>query len=665
MFLLDTFKRNDPHLRLIALAVLAGLGVLLSGLWWVQMVRSHAYQTHLESQSLRTVRVPAVRGRILDRNGLVLAENRPAYNISLYLEDLRSSFDDVFDETQRALRSDRQRMIEAEQARLGRELTKQERRSFAVTAADREQIRQYARYTVASNVIYRVGEGLGQPLPVDPAQFKRHHHSRRALPYPVLNNLEPAQIARFEEQLAGEVGADLEIQSYRHYPNQTTAAHALGYLKRNNDSAPGEESFYDYRLPDFAGVVGVEGYFDQDLRGRAGMKSVLVNNLGYRQGESFWSEPQPGQDVRLTIDLRLQKAAEQALARRVVPPKNAGAVVIMDVHSGDILAMVSSPAFDPNDFAQGITPERYRQVQELTAEKNRATQENYAPGSIFKAIVGLACLEAGMNPGHEIYNPGHIRLGRRYINDTAPAGDYNFRRALKLSSNTYFITNGLRYAGIQNIIKLSQRFHLGERHGIPTWQETPGHLPSLKRVNSGWTDGDTANICIGQGEIAVTPLQMAVMTAALANGGNVLWPRLVDRIESQNALPGDEPTIFQSGRIRNQLGVNPRNLRILHEAMLADTEDPDGTGRNATVPGLKICGKTGTAQVTDVQNRVVGHTTWFVAFAPYEKPKYAVVVMIEGGSSGGGTCAPVARDIFTAIQKLNSAADEQKLAKAE
>ena len=410
--------------------------------------------------------------------------------------------------------------------------------------------------------------------------------------------------------------------------------------------------------------MGVEGYFDSQLHGRAGAKSVLVNNLGYRQGESFWTDPQPGENVVLTIDLQIQKAAEQALAGRVVPPKSAGAVVVMDVNTGDILAMASLPTFDPNDFADGISLNRYRQLQEMTAEKNRATQENYAPGSIFKTIVGLACIEAGMNPEREIYNPGHIYIGRRYINDLAPAGRYDLRRAIVRSSNTYFVTNGLHYAGIQGIVNLGKRLHLGERCGIPTWQDASGNFPSMKRVSAGWSDGDTANICIGQGEIAVTPLQMAVMTSALANGGKVLWPRLVDRVEPQEPLSGEAPEVFEKGRVRDNLGVSARSMRILHEAMLAETEDPEGTGKAAVVAGLRICGKTGTAQVTDLQNRVVGQTTWFISFAPYEKPKYAVVVMVEGGSSGGGTCAPVARDIYTAIQKIDRVPSNQSLARS-
>ena len=366
----------------------------------------------------------------------------------------------------------------------------------------------------------------------------------------------------------------------------------------------------------------------------------------------------------LTLDLRVQQAAENALVRRIGAAAR-GAVVVMDVRDGDILALVSAPAFDPNKFIPQISqPDYARLTDPITRPQiNRATQENYAPGSIFKTVVGLAALEAGLNPKEPIYSPGHIIIGRRYIHDLAAPGDYDFRRALLKSSNTYFISNGIR-AGIENIIRLGQRLHLGERAGLPTRQETAGVFPTPKRIKSNWFDGDTANICIGQGEISVTPLQMAVLTAAIANGGKVLFPRIVDRVEAQDPALGDRPVVFPRSPVRDELGVQPRNLEILREAMLADVEDPEGTGRSAAVPGLRVCGKTGTAQVMDERNRIVGHNLWFISFAPYENPRYAVVVMVEGGGSGGGTCAPVAHDIYEVIQKIETAGAAKTLALA-
>ncbi len=231
----------------------------------------------------------------------------------------------------------------------------------------------------------------------------------------------------------------------------------------------------------------------------------------------------------------------------------------------------------------------------------------------------------------------------------APPGQYNFRRAIIESCNTYFITIGLR-AEIENIVRMAGKFHFGEGMDLPTRQETRGIFPTLKQVQSSdWRDGDTANICIGQGEMAVTPMQMAVAYAAIANGGTVLWPRLVERIEPQDPASGEVATNFPSGLVRDEIGVSARNLKILHDAMLAETVE--GTGQAAQVPGLQICGKTGTAQVMNERNQEIDRTTWFASFAPYENPRYAVVVMVESGTFGGPTCAPIAHDIYAEILK--------------
>jgi len=268
-----------------------------------------------------------------------------------------------------------------------------------------------------------------------------------------------------------------------------------------------------------------------------------------------------------------------------------GAAVVMDVQSGDLLALASAPGFDPNLFIPYISKEDYQKLLDPVQRPqiNRAVQENYAPGSIFKTVTGLACLEAGIDPHEQIYHPGYFMLGRRYIEDLSAPGYYDFRKALLKSSNAYFITNGIR-AGLERIVALGERLHLGERTGLPTNQEVPGYFPSMKRVAQGWSIGDTANLCIGQGAIDVTPLQMTVLAGAIANGGTVLVPRLVDRIEAAQRYTDEPAEVFPIGQVRDHLEVSPESLRILREAMLADVEDPAGTGRSAGLPGLRICG---------------------------------------------------------------------------
>jgi penicillin-binding protein 2 len=223
------------------------------------------------------------------------------------------------------------------------------------------------------------------------------------------------------------------------------------------------------------------------------------------------------------------------------------------------------------------------------------------------------------------------------------------RRALVRSSNTYFVTNGLRPGVFARVVELGRRLHLGERIGLPLKQETGGHFPTAADIRN-WPPGEKANICIGQGKMDVTPVQMAVMTAALANGGKVLLPRLVDRLESQDPTGLEPPITFPNGVVRDNLGIQPRHIQTVRDAMLAETEDPEGTGhRYVNVPGLRICGKTGTAERIEAGEK--RNTTWFISYAPYDNPKYAVVVMAEDGESGGKTCGPVAADVYTALIK--------------
>ena len=312
MLIFDQLKKNDPQLRALTLAILCGLGMLLAGLWWVQVVSFRDYQNDLETQSFRTVRIPAVRGKILDRDGQVLAENRPTYNVSLYLEELRRPFARAYTSEVAHARAELKQEMLAEEKRLGHPLSKQQRKSFTLSASKKSSLQQLARYEVATNVVAQISQRLQQPISLNLTNFERHYETRLVLPYPLLLNLDLTNVARFEEQSTTPLGVDLEVQSTRFYPHQTTAGHLLGSLKRDDSSAEGEEAFFSYRLPDFRGAVGVEFGFDKELRGMAGAKSVQVNNIGYRTTENVWSPVEPGKNIVLTLDLFIQQAAERA-----------------------------------------------------------------------------------------------------------------------------------------------------------------------------------------------------------------------------------------------------------------------------------------------------------------------------------------------------------------
>jgi len=614
-----------------------------------------------------------VRGKILDREGRVLAENRPRYNLSLYLDDLRQPFYSAYTNLLKSARTVQKQNIAGAEKKLGRSLTKAELKQFQFKPEFLQQLRAESRVRVAGNILAQVSEKIGQPLALDAKSFNSHYAKQLALPYPALKNLDAGQIARFEENYTNRLGADLELESVRSYPNGTMAGHLLGYVLRDDEAQSGENSYFNYFLPDYRGQVGVEAGFDAELRGRAGEESVLVNSLGYRQSENIGNQPEPGHNAVLTLDLDLQRAAENSLAAHRGADVRA-AVVVMDVRNGDVLALASSPAFNPVYSAND--PARMAD-ETLRPAINRATQENYAPGSIFKVVVGLAALEAGLNPEKKYTvdpdpeNPGHslIYVGRLKKKDTVPPGEYDFKHAIVRSSNSYFIQVGLQ-TGINRIVSLAEKFHLGETAGLRTRQETPGDLPTLDRVHHNWREGDTANVCIGQGEVAVTPLQMAVAYSAIANGGTVFWPRLVSRIEPQDPASRERATNFPSALVRDHIGVSARSLRILHNAMLAETEDPEGTGYPAFHKAgsdlkLRVCGKTGTAQVQDSANRWIGYNFWFASFAPYENPRYAVVVLVqteEHNGSGGVTCAPIAHDIYEEILNKEKAAGGRVLA---
>lgn len=643
MFILDQLRESNPRLRALAWAVFGGLCLLLVGLWYVQVVSSPRYVANQRHQSLRTVRLPAIRGKILDRNLLPLVDNEPSYTIHVYLEELRDRF--LFEYTNYV----KPAFFRAHPGR---------RR---LTAAEYNQLQQQARARAASNLVQQISALIETPIEFDEAGFRRHYETQRVLPWVVLDGLTPVQVARFAERAAELPGVELAVRARRTYPRGTTAAHVIGHLQTTDGVQSELDIAYNYRLPDFQGQLGLEALFDAELRGSAGLKTMLVNNQNYRESERVTLPPVPGRNLVLTLDLPLQMATEHALGW--FGRDTRGAAVVMDARNGDLLALASSPTFDPNKFLPSLTREEWERLNDphLRPMVNRATYGAYPPGSIFKIIVGLACLENGLDPAETLVvepNPrqpgrGVYYVGRKAIRDTAPPGDYNFRRAFLKSSNSYFIHYGLQ-TGLDRILAMAQQFHLGERVEVLPQQEVSGYVPQpglrVKRDGGRWFDGDTANVCIGQGEITVTPLQMAVMTAAIANGGKVLWPRLVARIEPDPTLGRGEVTHFLAGRVRDELKVKPRHLQLLREAMLADVEDPEGTGLAARVEGLRIAGKTGTAQVTRGRT-VIDHVTWFVSFAPYEAPRYVVVVMVESGASGGTTCAPIVRLIYQAIQR--------------
>lgn len=648
MFIFNLLKRNDRPLGILAFIIGAGLFVLLAGLWFVQIAFASHYQDNLKRQSFRAVAIPAVRGLILDRNGQALAENRPRYNAVVYLEDLQRQFDMTYD----GLAADYKERLPASVRRM---------RHFALAPSIRQRLELNADCDVVQSISARVKSALGAPETFDTNKFLRHRDEYPYVPYQILPDLAPRQVAIFEEQFSGQSSLELETQPIRFYPYGSLAAHLLGFVQRKDP-----EASFRYSLPTYVGRSGLEKMFDDELCGQTGVKSVLVNNLSYRQSEEIDSPAEPGNDLYLTIDLDVQRAAEAALAKAPVQHCR-GAVIVMDVRNGDVLAIASSPTFDPNEYITGVSPEERARLFDpiLSPQLNRAIGGAFAPGSTFKIVTAIACLENGLDPNEVFDSPGEYRVPgyHHVIGDTAGPGKFDFKRAFYKSSNTYFINYGMK-AGLRHILEVAKRFHLGEKTDMGP-QEIAGFVPAPGEMAQAELYHSLPDVCIGQ-EITVTPTQMACLTAAVANGGTLFWPRVVDKLRDIDT-DTFEPLVPQ-GRVRDTVKINPAHLNIIREAMAMDTQanDPSlGKGGEGTaylafhnshtgqpiLGDFHVAGKTGSAEVKGPDHRPY-KTTWFVSYGPYESPRYAVVVMVDHGDFGGTTCAPVACAIYKALIKM-------------
>jgi penicillin-binding protein 2 len=636
-------------MQALAGGVALGLLLLLGGLWWVQIVCTRQFETDLEKHSFRHVRTPALRGRILDRTTNVLADDKPRYNAILHLEELQGQFSDQF-----------KRMLQ-DYGRAHPE-TVNSKGKINLGASARRDLQLQADCAVVSNIIYRVSCSLEEPRALNAKAFLRHYHDHPYVPFQIVPNLTPRQVAILAEQWSGSPAVELETQPVRNYPNKSLAANLLGYVRPRQDDSG--DARFSFDMPDYQGTSGVELVYDDKLRGQPGDNSVLINNLSYRQREEIETPDLPGNDIYLTIDLPLQRAAEKALTNA---PSNLrgtvvrGAVIVMDPRNGDILALVSAPTFDPNIFVLGPTLEDMERLDDpkYTPQINRAIFGAYPPGSTFKIITAIACLETGLDPKAVFQSPGYYKANpsAKPIGDEAAPGPYDLERAFYRSSNTYFIEMGK--TRLRKILEVAKRFHLGEKTGLSSRQESSGNVPGPEKFGPS-LGMSIPDICIGQ-EITTTPLQMAGMISVIANGGTLYKPRLVSYARPPET--GELVELVPRGVVRDHVQLNPSDLALIRQAMLADTEHaPDSLGLGGTaypefhhggqpdLANFPVAAKTGTAEVKSARSPYQ-KITWFASYGPYEDPRYVVVVMVEDGQSGGKTCAPVAEKIYESIIK--------------
>ena len=492
---------------------------------------------------------------------------------------------------------------------------------------------------------------LDQPLEELEATIERHRRTPSFQPVPLAERLTLGQVAQFGVQQLERPEFEIEVEHLRLYRHAHRAAHLLGYLgkvsKEDLDKHP------RYRSRDLVGKKGIEQLYENSLRGRHGDRIVVVDSRG-RQTEEFQRIPAiAGRNIRLTLDLDLQQEAARLLEDK------AGAVVAMDPRNGDVLAMVSSPSFDPNIFARNLRPEQW---QELTSHpkkplQNRVIQNTYPPGSVFKIIVALAGLDRlKIDPKQTVYCPGYSTLYNNRYRCWKPSGHgrVNLQEALKYSCNVYFHQLGQKL-GIDTIAAYARRFGLGQLTEIELTGEKRGLVPStqwsLDRRGNAWYPGETISVATGQGPILVTPMQIAVMMSMLATGESRVVPRLVQSIESTS---GDEVEWVRERHVGPGLELNQADLDLVREALGRVVNETDGTGHAAFLDDVRIAGKTGTAQVitqkTWTKNKDLAPEhrdhAWFASYAPLDDPQLVVVVFVEHGGGGSKAAAPIAQALY-------------------
>jgi penicillin-binding protein 2 len=548
-----------------------------------------------------TLKIPAPRGQIVDREGEPLAQNEVAYQVALQFEQ----FQDV----------------------------------------DREYVVQWARIRLA-----RIeGKVKGYTAKTDDELYEHYRH-RRWLPLYVSSQLS-AQEANKIEPILGS-GLALQPVYRRIYPQNSLAAHVIGYSGSVGKLPTGPINYNEPLWEESEGRAGLEKIFDRELTGIPGMKRLLFDEKGNKLIEEQVKRPRPGGTIVTTLNLKWQKLAESVLKKGC----ERGAFVVIDVVTGEVLVMASRPSFDLNRFIPGIGEEDFRALQEESGTPlfGRAFQSSYPPASAFKPVVALAALNAGVvTERSTVYSPASIRIGNHTFRNWSktPEGNIDVRRALARSCNTWFYQVGID-TGPDVFLSLSRRLGMGEKSGLPLIGETAGLVPSdewmMKNEKRRILNGDTANMSIGQGSLLASPLQVAQMMAGIGNGGALPKLSLVSQIQDTR------------GRVvrsvvperKNWLGVDPVSVEIVRDGMRDVVSGGGGTGRSGNLSFTTLAGKTGTAQwgPPSLNQRLA----WFAGFLPHDNPRYAFAVLYEGKPgqtvSGGRMAAPMVRNFFEPLK---------------
>ena len=572
---------------------------LVTRLGYLQLVKNEEYEIQSDSNRIKPMLNPAPRGTVFDRNDNPLTKNEGNYRLLLYFENKKNT-GDLIDKLASILN-----------------LEQSEKNLFLA------KIKNARRKSIIS----------------------------------LMDNLSWDDVARIETNSYLLPGISIESGIIRHYPYWSETAHFLGYVSLPSEKEIDSNEQNLFMHPDFRiGKSGIERTFDEALRGKYGVKYVEVNAHEIPIRTLSVSPALEGSKLHLTIDLNLQKYVTDRIKDEVA------SAVVMDVKTGEILAYASSPSFNPNNFVEGVSRQYWKELNTDPKKplNNKPIAALYPPGSTFKLMVALAGLENGVNPHTHVFCNGHFQSGRRTFHcwKDGGHGSMDLVNAIKNSCNVYFFTIASQI-GVDKFADMARKFGYGEKFDISLYGAKAGNVPSdaWKRqvFKTPWVGGDTLNTAIGQGFVLATPLQMALITARIANGGIPIKPYLV---RNHNISE-------QYEELKNQPLVSSSNLSLIQEGMNRVMNEAGGTAyaKRIGVPGFEMAGKTGTSQVISKREKEMSKTesginenqnhAIFVGFAPVQDPKYALSVVVEHGKSGSGAAAPIGKDIMTEVQMIN------------
>jgi penicillin-binding protein 2 len=593
----DDRRSLTIRLSVLQYSVAAAFALLAVGFWIFQIAQHEKFREAAENNRLRRLPLPAPRGVLLDRNGKVLVENHDTINLALVREQTKN-----VDQVLRTL-------------------------AFA-TGVPESQLR-------------------------DTVSRRRREPGYR--PIVLIENASPEQFAAYMARRLELPGVIYEEVPSRKYPAGEVAAHLFGYVGEVTEPQLQKAEYKGVEQGAIVGQAGVEFAYNKELMGVDGNKTVIVNSVGREIQERDKLPPTTGHALQLTIDYDLQKAAEDGFAATGFN----GAAVVLDPRNGETLAFTSLPAYDPNEFAAGINRATWNALltDDLKPLMNRALQGTFSPGSTFKMIVGLAGLEEGViTPDFRVHCGGGATFYGRYFKcwQKGGHGSIDLRHAIEQSCDVFFYTVG-NMLGVDKIHKWATLFGLGVKSGIELPNEISGLVPSTEwkathTKEKKWYAGETISVAIGQGQVSVTPISLAVYTATLANGGTRVTPHLVKAADDGTGLkpvPAPAP--------QSQVEVTAEKLQAIRDGMWLVVNGGAGTARRAAIPGKDICGKTGTAQVISNTGRVTAQSKnktvnyrdhgWFTFFAPRDNPEIAGVVFLEHGVHSANA-ASVAKHIL-------------------